>query len=228
MAESNYTLRDKSYFNLLGELSSELERAGVEYALVGGAGIQARVSEKLSKVRGTDISSLEELDLLRKTKDIDITSRADDIKFASFFNNWQLINPNISLEEMYGKKKNIQFKTAPYSVDIMLNYQTDPSDLKGLGEKFYYECIDTAEPLELWHGNKDIGVRVAKPEYLIASKLTRSAEKDIYDISLMLKIFDKDSSNRIDFNKIRNILNESDKPYKIGVLEDIIKDVLKK
>ncbi len=228
MANRNYTLKDKGYFNLIGELASELRGSGIRYALVGGAGIQARVCDVLSKAKNTDVSGISEIDLLRKTKDIDIASDTDDSKFTFFFNRWQAVNPNVKLGEMYGKRKNRKFRTTPCSIDLILNYQTEPSDLKGLDENAFYESIDTAQPLELWYGNTAIDVYVAQPEYMVASKLTRAEEKDIYDISLMLKVFEEHSGKRIDFNRIKFILERAGKDQRYKILEEIIKGVLKK
>lgn len=225
MITPNYTMKDKAYFSLIGEVSEELFNHGINYALVGGAAVQARVASILSSAKQGGIGAVDELDpLIRETKDIDITSNADEGKFMYFFNEWQVKNPNIMLKSIGEKRKEIKFVTCPKTIDVILNYQTEPHDLKGLDENTFYECIETATPVELWYDNKRIETVVAQPEYIIASKLTRSEEKDIFDISALLKTTEK-YGPRIDFNKIKFILERASKSQKYQVLEDIIKGI---
>ncbi len=228
MVEPNYNIKDKAYFSLIGEVSEELSNSNINYALVGGAAVQVRVASILSAAKQGDIGMVDDLDLLlRETKDIDITSNADDGKFMYFFNEWQVKNPNIMLKHLGEKRKEITFVTCPKTIDVILNYQTEPNDLKGLDENAFYECIDTATPVELWYDNKRIETVVALPEYIVASKLTRAEEKDKFDISVLLKTTEK-YGPRIDFNKIKFILERAGKNYKYQVLEDIISGILKK
>jgi hypothetical protein len=200
----NYTVRDRGYFDLLGKVSEEFERADMRYALVGGTGIQVRIADLLCRSQKVSIKEVPELEtLLRKTKDFII--RPEGIRSKRVI--------------ARGKEK----------TDVLLNYQTGPQDLAGLDESFYTECIETAEDLFLKYGGSEIMVSVARPEYLIASKLTRDDPKDIWDIGMLLKTIEQNRNHSRKFkpSKVRSLLERANRGEIYGRLEEIRKQILK-
>jgi len=225
----NYTIKDKRYFEVLKKVTEEFERENIDYALVGGAGIQARLANILSKNGKIDMQNLVEIDsLLRKTQDFDVTSTSSEEDFVSFFNHLQAINPNLSVFHEALRSKRIHINGRK-STDVFLNYQTGPTDFAGLDDNFYNECINTADFLNLHSGNSPLGVYVAKPEYLIAPKLTRMDPKDIFDITILLKSMQKYGRyNQISLcNNVKALLDRAKKGEVFGRLEEIIGQNLK-
>ncbi|MHA1866261.1 MAG: hypothetical protein ACTSWZ_07130 [Candidatus Heimdallarchaeaceae archaeon] len=227
----NYTLKDRGYFEILKIVSEEFSRQKIRYALVGGAGVQARIADILSKAQETDVSNVQGLEnLLRGTKDLDITSNASEEDFIKYFNEVQALNPaiNISSGGVRSKKFSLKGRRGKELVAICLNYQTGPQDLSGLDESFYNECIQTSEILNLNYGNKEIGVSVAKPEYLVASKLTRSDTKDIWDIGALLRTIKQNPSVAREFNpdKVKELLERANRGEIYGRLDEIRKQIL--
>jgi len=234
MVNHNYTLQKQGYFETLNRISQELDRQGIEYALVGGAGVQARIANALSLVRRTDISNIPELEhLLRDTKDFDITSWASKEDFVKFFNVLQASNhPRLTVTP-YRSGSNIVTlsgnKRREKPTEIYMNYQTGPEDFKGLDSKFYEECIDSAQPLQLWNGNEKCEVNVAKPEFLVSSKLTRYDPKDIFDIGNLLRVIWKNRGyvERFDYSLVKEILERNKKGELYSRLEEIRDQILK-
>jgi hypothetical protein len=225
----NYTVRDRGYFDLLGKVSEEFERADMRYALVGGTGIQVRIADLLCRSQKVSIKEVPELEtLLRKTKDFDITTNSSEEAFVTFFNQIQAINPGIIIRPEGIRSKRV-IARGKEKTDVLLNYQTGPQDLAGLDESFYTECIETAEDLFLKYGGSEIMVSVARPEYLIASKLTRDDPKDIWDIGMLLKTIEQNRNHSRKFkpSKVRSLLERANRGEIYGRLEEIRKQILK-
>ena len=225
----NYTLRDKGYFEVLRRVSEQLDKQDIDYALVGGAGVQARITDILCRFNRTDASNVIGLEtLLRETKDLDITTRAEEIDFVRFFNELQASNPNIFVEPEGIRNRRIILKGGK-KTQVYLNYQIEPQNLVGLDEIFYHECINTAENLILRNGNISSRVYVAVPEYLISSKITRNNPKDIWDIGALLKVMKQYPGYCKKFrpSKVKSILERVNKGEMYGRLEEIRKQILK-
>ncbi|GAI22573.1 unnamed protein product, partial [marine sediment metagenome] len=126
--------------------------------------MQARITDILCRSNRTDASNVVGLEtLLRETKDIDITTRAEQTDFVRFFNELQASNSNIFVEPEGIRSRRIILKGGK-KTQVYLNYQTGPQDLAGLDEAFYHECINTAENLILRNGNISSRVYVAVPD----------------------------------------------------------------
>jgi hypothetical protein len=225
----NYTLIDKEYFEILQKVSEQLDRQKIDYALVGGAGVQARITNILCRVNKTDASNVIGLEtLLRETKDLDITTKSEEKDFVRFFNELQASNPNILVQPEALRSRKIILK-GDEKVCVYLNYQTGPQDLAGLDEIFYYECIETAEDLNLRNGNFRLIASVALPEYLITSKITRNDPKDIWDIGTLLRVMKQYPSycRRFRPSKVKSMLERAGKEEMYGRLEEIRKQILK-
>lgn len=225
----NYTLRDRGYFDALKILAEEFDRREINYALVGGTGIQARISNILCRAQKTDIGNASGLEyLLRETKDFDITSNASEGVFVNYFNELQIVHPNVMIhpEGIRNKRMKVRGKE---DVNIFINYQTGPQDLAGLDEYFYNECINTAENLNLRYGNTNFSVSVATPECLITSKLTRNDPKDIWDMGALMKTMKiyKQYSGKLRQGRIEKYLKMANKEEMIGRIGEIKKQILK-
>jgi hypothetical protein len=224
-----YTLRSAEYFEVLRRVSEQLDKQNIAYALVGGGGIQARIADLLCRVNKTDIPNVPGLEtLLRETKDLDITTEAEESDFIRFFNELDLSNPNISVKPRTIRSKRIILNEDDRP-EVYINYQTGPQDLAGLDETFYHECIDTAEKLTLKRGNINYRVHVALPEYLITSKITRNDPKDIWDIGALLKLMKQYPGycKKFRASRIKDMLQRAGKEEIYGRLEEIRKQILK-
>ena len=187
MAES-YNILNKNYFNALKIVCAELQRKGIEYAVVGGAAAQILIADAV----GWKSSSLD--GRLRKTRDIDLSLKVDsDFNPISFFN-------SLCAEE----------NRPGYAVikDVKINYITEAAQFKGL-ESFFTSFIEGA--LEIQHPkSKDIMFRTEKPEDLIITKLTRKSKakaKDSFDLISLLKAYDA-ANKKIDGEEIRSMLKQ--------------------
>ena len=220
---------DREYYDTLKILTEEFDRKGIQYALVGGAGIQARIADFFCKNQKTDISNTIGLEsLLRETKDFDITTNSPEEVFVNYFNELQAINPNVSVfpERLRSKRIKVSGKE---EISVFLNYQTGPQDFAGLDEHFYLDCIETAQPINLKYSNEECSVFVATPECLIASKLTRNDPKDIWDIGAVMKGMKmcRPQSGKLRQGMIEKYLIRADKGEIIGRLNEIKKQIIK-
>lgn len=225
----NYTLRDKEYFEALRILAEEFERQNIGYALVGGTGVQARIVDivcRAQKVTIPDINGLEHL--LRETKDFDITSNATEVEFTRFFNEFQALHSNISVETESIRSKKIRVRGKEEAI-VFVNYQTGPQDLSGLDENFYSLCISTAEPLLLRYRGTKFPVYVATPECLVTSKLTRNDPKDIWDIATLLRTMRlyRRYAGKFRQEKVKEYLEKANRGEIIGRIEEIKKQIIK-
>lgn len=231
MAKGNYTLRNGDYFDLLGRVTEGLNEEGIEYALVGGTGVQARICDIIGRARRLPIRSTEELDLLlRPTSDYDITTKSDEAKFVRFFNTLQAKNTPHILVEPKGKRTARIIFNGTKKIAVTANYQTGPQDFMGLDDEFYEEVIQTADTLDLAYNSHRINVRVAQPEALVASKLTRSTVKDVVDIVSLLRAINTyggESLDTFDEEKVRNTLERAGKGEMFGEFEKIRAQVFK-
>ncbi len=229
--KGNHTLRDWEYFKLLQLVAEGLENQGIEYALVGGSAVQARIVELFNKYENLTAPDVSEL-LLRKTKDFDITTRSSEEDLVCFLNELQAENQPLSIKPKQARRVNLTYQSRRnvQPIVITLNYQTGPQDFSGLGEAFYNECLDTAEDLFLTYNNEEARVRVATPECIIASKLTRASPKDIVDISALLRsllCYEKKGAPSFNYGTVRRYLEEAGKAHCYENLTAIVSEVLK-
>ncbi|MDP3698022.1 MAG: hypothetical protein Q8R47_00395 [Nanoarchaeota archaeon] len=230
MIKNNYTLGDWGYFKLLQLVAEGLDFQGINYALVGGGAVQARVIEAFNKYEKITAPNVPEL-LLRKTKDFDITTHSTEGELVLFLNLLQLENEPLSIRPKQPRRVNIFYSGRNFApVSVVLNYQIGPQDFSGLGEQFYNECLNTAEDLYLRYNNEEVRVRVATPECIIASKLTRSSPKDIVDISGLLRVlarYESRSAKPFNYELVKQYLKEAGKEHCFQNLDEIMTEVLK-
>jgi len=106
---------------------------------------------------------------------------------------------------------------------LNLNYQTEDSDLKGISP-YYNDIIQTAMTINLLHKNEEIGIKIAKPEYLIASKLTRIKPKDQIDIVMLLNAMEKDGYP-FDSEDVRAILKSVQEQDNYPILIELMDSI---
>ncbi len=225
MKEANYTILDKGFFRLLGTVCREFREQGIDYALVGGTGVQTRISEYLTHERKGRIDLVENLDmLLRKTDDLDFACRVEEGKIPFFFAMLREKNPPVEVEfTPRGYKVSQRERKGKTSVHV--SCLTKPEEFKGLGD-FYYNQIDNGSEIALAHGGDRVFVHVS-PEYLlIASKLTRNSPKDAIDIHNLLRAMKK-SGERFDPGRVYGVLNEADRGQFYPTLQEIVNEVEK-
>jgi len=166
------------------------------------------------------ISSIRNLSfILRRTGDIDLSFQYDPTELTKMFN---LIIRDVSGKyqfHSFDKRFVVQYGQQR----LNLNYQTEHSDLKGIS-KYYDDIIRTAISVDLPYKNKDISIGIAKPEYLIASKLTRIKPKDQADIVMLLKAMEKDEYP-FDSEEVRAILKSVQKEDNYTILAELMDSV---
>ncbi|MEK6900119.1 MAG: hypothetical protein AABX05_03265 [Nanoarchaeota archaeon] len=231
MTKGNYVLGDWGYFKLLQLVAEGLENRDIDYALVGGGAVQARIIDAFNRYEGITAPNVSEL-FLRRTKDFDITSRSSEGELVYFLNMLQVENEPLSIRPKQPRRVNLAYK-GRQNIEptvVVLNYQLGTQDFSGLSEKFYNECLDTAEDLDLRYNNEVARVRVATPECIVASKLTRSSVKDIFDVSTLLKImaqYKEKGMKPFNYDLVRRYLEESGKGHCYNNLDSIVTEVLK-
>lgn len=214
--KAKFTLLDQDYFRLAGELSEQLERYGIPHAIVGGAAVQARIAHVTSEKGLRDLAVIGKCGLearLRKTGDIDLTTLASPIDVSEVLQCIALENPNIMLDQLTEQ-------SADFLVNgnrILINYQTQPSQLKGFGENagHYETIIATSNQINLKSHNYAIQIRVPSVEYIIVSKLLRTQAKDAVDLHNLLTVW-HNSNMTLDREKIRSILKSIGKEDLFG------------
>lgn len=219
-----YTYLQRPYFNVASALHDALEEQGILYAIVGGSGVQASIVDAVAR-HGLDTikqHKAELQNLLRPTKDIDIgTLNGSNEKMFS-------VGKEIAEACGAGYNPMLDSRALKFEFDgqepVYVQYELAKDDFKGLPE-IYESVVKDAKTLKLcYNGKHAVGLKVAKPEYLIASKLTRGADKDKIDISHLLTVC-KNSGIPIQLEDIRAILKGSNKGELFKNLERICLDL---
>ena len=231
MVKNNYNLRDWGYFKLLQLVAEGLEFPEIDYALVGGSAIQARIANAFNVYGGITIPDIPE-PMLRRTKDFDIATQSSEGELVRFLNLLQLENEPLSIRPKQPRRVSLVYSPGRgiSSVSVILNYQTGPQDFSGLGDEFYGECLKTAEDISLHFNNEEARVRVATPECIIASKLTRSSHKDIVDISGLLRVLEcykEKGAKPFNYGLVKLYLKEAKKEHCFQNLDVIMTEILK-
>ena len=221
--EGMYTLLNREYFDIAGKLHEALKEQDIKYAVVGGAGIQARIVDAVAKQGLESIKDCKHIlqTPLRATKDIDIATLGGD-RGKMFSAGQKISGSRIGYSPMLDARA-LKFEPVG-KVPITVQYELNKDDFQGLPE-MYDSVINEAEKLNLrYNGKRGIELMVAKPKHLIASKLTRWDSKDIVDTSNLLKIY-HDCGKPIDIEDIRTILKGSNKGDLFKNLERICLDL---
>jgi len=224
--ERKYDLLNKEYFYGISALFREFSEKKIPAVLVGGAAVQAKIASLASNGRPlNEVQGLE--NLLRKTDDFDISTVATDQQVIDFLKNIdgkydEAVGNNIynlKIDRMGLKKPKIIVERAgenDYSDSLIsLNIENSPRDLLRLDEKYYETIINNSETLDLENSGIKASIKVAKPEYLIAAKSLRFADRDREDIYNLTKAM-KESNSKINWYGLKII-----GPYNIDRIGEI-------
>lgn|GEM_PF-5958069 len=204
--ERKYTIKNKQYFYALSAFFSELNAQQIAGCLVGGTAVQVRVAKAKSNSNDIAIDSLNLDGLLRETDDIDVclldSARSLDLN--------KLEREEERGEEVYQlilkrngvKKPILEVHSLDDCCEIKLNISYCKDDANALKD-YYAEMILSAEPLVLKNNGIAASISVARPEYIIASKLVRHNERDVQDIKKLCQL-----EKGIDFDKIKRMLKK--------------------
>ncbi|MDM8536358.1 hypothetical protein QUF70_06360 [Desulfobacterales bacterium HSG17] len=214
--QNAYTITDDIFLDTLEIISLHLN--DIPYAIVGGGAVQVYVGSIAVKHSG--LNSIKEINglsfIFRKTGDIDMSFCYDSAKLVKKFNLIISQSDSPYTFHSFTKRFVIQDKIRRFN----LNYQTEPVDLKGISE-YYDDIIATAIVVKLPFKKSMLNLKIAKPEYIIASKLTRIKPKDQVDISMILKAMEIDDYP-FDSEEVRAILKSVNKADKYDILAELM------
>lgn len=190
----------------------------IPYAIVGGGAVQVYVSS--IALKDACLNSVKDINglafILRKTGDIDLSFNYDSTELIKKFN--LIIEHTAGSYTFHSFTKRFVIQAGKRRFN--LNYQLEPADLKGI-PSYYYDIIDTAITVEFPYKHTILNLKIARPEYLIVSKLTRTKPKDQVDITLMLKAMELDNYP-FDSEEVRSILKSINKEENYDILVELI------
>jgi len=170
-------------------------------------------------IKTTGLNSVREINglslILRKTGAIDLSFNDDTADLSKKFNLIIERSAGIYTFHSFFKRFVIQDGLRRFN----LNYQMEPANLKGIAS-YYYDIIHMAMRIELPYKNKILTIKIARPEYLIVSKLTRAKPKEQVDIMLLLKTMQADNYP-FDSEEVRSILKSVKKADKYDILAEL-------
>jgi len=211
-----YTIQDDLFLDALKIISDHFGE--IPYAIVGGGAVQIYVAS--IAVRQAQLRSVKDINglalILRRTGDIDLSFHSELTPLLQKFN--LIIAEATGGYSFHNFAK--RFVLQAGSRRFNLNYQTEPEDLKGI-PAYYYDIITSALTIELPYQNTVIPLKIARPEYLIVSKLTRIKPKDQVDIVLLLNAMEADGYP-FDSEEIRSILKSVGQPHHYDILIELM------
>ncbi len=217
--QNAYTIQDEIFLDALELIHANFDK--IPYAIVGGGAVQ--VYSASVTIKTTGLASVGEINglslILRKTGVIDLSFNQDSAQLSKHFNLIMERSTGVYTFHNFIKRFVIQQERLRFN----LNYQTKPDDLKGIAS-YYYNIINTAIPIELPYKNKTLSLKIARPEYLIISKLTRAKPKDQLDIMLLLKTMQADHYP-FDSEEVRSVLKAVNQSEKYDLLVELADSV---
>ena len=211
-----YTIKDDMFMDALKLIHYHF--SDIPYAIVGGGAVQVYVTS--IAVKEAQLSSVKDINglsfILRRTGDVDLSFHCDLTALIQKFNH--IIAETTGGYSFHSFTK--RFVIQAGSQRFNLNYQTEPEDLKGI-PSYYYDIIKSAITVELPYQNTMIPLKIARPEYLIVSKLTRVKPKDQVDIVLLLNAMESDGYP-FDSEEVRSILKSVDKQHNYDILVELM------
>lgn len=210
-----YTIKDDMFMDALKIIHDHFY--DVPYAIVGGGAVQVYVASVA--VKEAQLSSVKDINglsfILRRTGAINLSFHCDFTELTKKFN---LIIAETSGYTFHSFTKRFVIQAGRRRFN--LNYQTDPEDLKGI-PAYYYDIINSAITIEIPYQNMLMPLKIARPEYLIVSKLTRVKPKDQVDIVLLLNAMESDDYP-FDSEEVRSILKSIDKQHNYDILVELM------
>lgn len=217
--QNAYNIHDDIFLDALELINDHFQ--SIAYAIVGGGAVQVYATAvAVKKQELNSVKSLNGLSFaLRRTGDIDLSFNMDDSHLIANFNLIMDKAPGPYSFHNFPKRFVIQ----DGSRRLNLNYQTRPEDLKGIPD-YYHDIIDTALKVAIPFKEKILSINIAKPEYLIASKLTRIKPKDQIDIMLLLNAMELDGYS-FDSEEVRSVLKSVNQGDNYPVLVELMDSV---
>ncbi len=214
--QNAYNIHDDIFLDALELIHDHFQSD--PYAVVGGGAVQVYVSAVAVKKYGLkSIKALNGMSFaLRRTGDIDLSFNIDDSQLVQTFNSIPRNPPGSYTFHNFAKRFILQDGPRRFN----LNYQTQPEDLKGI-PAYYQDIIDTALAVEIPHKGRPLRINIAKPEYLITSKLTRIKPKDQVDIMLLLNAMEWDQYP-FDAEEVRSVLKSVNKGDNYDILVELM------
>ncbi|MCP4351392.1 MAG: hypothetical protein GY795_38490 [Desulfobacterales bacterium] len=214
--QNAYTIKDEIFLDALEIIHNNFNE--IPYAIVGGGAVQvyaASVSIKNAGLKSVkDINGLSLI--LRRTGDIDLSFNYDVAKLTEKLNFIIEKCSGVYTFHNFAKRFVIQDKNRRFN----LNYQTEPEDMKGI-PSYYHDIIHTSIAVDLPYKNKNLHIRIARPEYLVISKLTRIKPKDQVDILLLLKASEMDNYP-FDTEEVRSVLKSVNQEDNYSILAELM------
>ncbi len=214
--QNAYTIKDEIFMDAIEIIHAHF--GGTSYAIVGGAAVQIYVTSV--SIRSEGLNSVNDVNglsfVLRKTGDIDLSFNCDAGELLKKFNFIIESQTGTYTFHSFFKRFVIQEDARRFN----LNYQIEPDDLKGM-PSYYYDIIETAVPMDLPSKGKTLSINIARPEYLITSKLTRISPKDQIDIMLLLRAMEM-NDYPFDSEEVRSILKSIDKAENYAILRELM------
>jgi hypothetical protein len=211
-----YTIQDDIFMDALKMIDEHFQ--DIPYAIVGGGAVQIYVSS--AAIKAARLKSVKDINglafILRKTGDLDLSFHADPSELINKF--------NLIIEQSDGTYTFHNFTRRFVVQDgrrrFNVNYQLEPDDLKGISA-YYADIINTTIIIELPYKNDILHLKLARPEYLIVSKLTRAKPKDQVDIALLLNAMEMENYP-FDPEEVRSILKSINQGEKYDILAELM------
>jgi len=214
--QNSYIISDDIFMDSLGIIHENF--SDIPYAIVGGGAVQIYVSSVA--IQTANLGSVKEINglsfILRKTGDIDLSFNYEPADLIKKFN--LIISHASCFYTFHSFTKRFVLQHGDQRFN--LNYQTEPDDLKGI-PAYYHDIIDTAISLELPYKSSILQLKIARPEYLVISKLTRARPKDQIDIALILKAAEM-SEYPFDSEEVRSVLKSVNAEDKYNILAELM------
>lgn len=211
-----YTIQDDIFLDALKLIHEHFQ--DVLYALVGGGAVQIYVSA--AAIHAGQLQSVKDINglafILRKTGDLDLSFHVDAAELVAKFN--LIIEQASGTYTFHNFPKRFVLQAGPRRFN--LNYQIEPEDLKGIST-YYHDIIATAITVVLPYQHTLLQLKLARPEYLIVSKLTRAKPKDQIDIALLLKAMETERY-AFDAEEVRSILKAVNKGEQYDLLAELM------
>ncbi|MDM8515636.1 hypothetical protein QUF76_05505 [Desulfobacterales bacterium HSG16] len=214
--QNAYTIADEIFMDALKVIDNNFK--DIQYAIVGGGAVQVYVSSVTMKHAGLKaVNEINGLSLmLRRTGDIDLSFDSDLAGILKLFNVIIAQKAKKYLYHSFEKRFVMQNGMCRFN----LNYQTEPEDLKDISS-YYHDIIHSAISVPLNDKNRVLNLKLARPEYLVVSKLTRIKPKDQVDIALLLKAAELDGYP-FDTEEVRSILKSVKKEEGYDILLELM------
>ncbi len=214
--QNAYTIKDEIFMDALEIIHKNFNE--IPYAIVGGGAVQVYAASVA--IKNACLKSVKDINglsfILKKTGYIDLSFHYDVAELTKKFN--FIIEQDVGIYTFHNFTK--RFVIQEDMRRFNLNYQTDPEDLKGISS-YYHDIIHTAITVDLPYKNKKLYIKIARPEYLVISKLTRIRPKDQVDIVLLLKTTELDNYP-FDTEEVRSVLKSVGQEDKYNILVELM------